>query len=394
MLTTNELRTERMTLVTQARVILTGAEGRDLTSEEDVQHKAIMVDVGKLRDRIEREERMQAVEAEMREVSTPAARPEVEGEDRSNLSMLASPEYRDAFIAWAASGEKAALRALSIAQATKGETLVPEEMLRSIVERKAQLNAVRRISTVISTDSIMPIPVSTGYGAAAWDVEGADYEESDDTFSEVTLGAHKATRIIKVSEELMQDERVNLIGHLGESFARAFNEIEETAFVVGSGSGQPTGVVTSASAGKTVASPTAITADELKDFKRSLKAQYRGQASFLMNDDTALLVDKLVIASEAGNYIWRPGLVQGQPDTLLGAPVVISEAMADPEAGLIPMLYGDFSFYWIGDRGSLALQRLNELYAASGQIGFRGNRRVDGILTQAEAMKKLTMAAS
>jgi HK97 family phage major capsid protein len=392
----NEMRTKRMTAVNEARAILTKAreEKRDLTSEEDGKHGEIMADVAKMRVDIEREERTAAAEAELRTVVQEASRLEVgeDAEQRTATGVLASPEYRDAFYAWAATGAES--RALEVGGATKGETLVPEEMFRGIIERLAQPNTIRSICRVITTESTMPIPVSTGYGAAAWTDESASYSESDDTFSEVILNAYKSTRIIKISDELLQDERVNLMGHLADSFGRSFSELEEASFADGDGSSKPTGVTVGASAGITVASPTAITADELKEFKAKLKSQYRGNSKFLLNSDTELIVDKLVIASEAGNYIWRPGLVQGVPDTLLGRPVVVSEAMPAPTAGNVSVCYGDFDFYWIGDRGTVGLKRLDELYAANGQVGFAASRRVDAKIVQAEAIKALTMAAS
>ena len=98
-------------------------------------------------------------------------------------------------------------------------------------------------------------------------------------------------------------------------------------------------------------------------------------------------------------YIWKPSLEIGKPDTILGRPVHTSQYMpalagttADKNKKV--MLFGDFGYYWIGDRGSRTLKRLNELYAVTDQVGFIGTQRVDGKLILTDAVKCLKMAAA
>jgi len=122
----------------------------------------------------------------------------------------------------------------------------------------------------------------------------------------------------------------------------------------------------------------------------SLGRSYRSKGTFLMADATAKLIRKLKDGDS--QYMWQPGITAGQPDKLLGRPVAISDNMPAATTGLKSVLFGDFSLYWIADRGTPSFQRLNELYAINGQVGFIGAERTDGKLTQAAGMKHLIQA--
>ena len=135
----------------------------------------------------------------------------------------------------------------------------------------------------------------------------------------------------------------------------------------------------------------AITADEIIDLIHSVKSGYRKKAVFLLNDSTAKALRRLKDGN--GQYLWQPGLKEGQPDKLLSYRLVTSAYMPEVASGAKPVLFGDFSSYWIADRQGRSFQRLNELYAATGQIGFRATQRVDGRLVQSEGLKCLAMKA-
>ena len=163
-----------------------------------------------------------------------------------------------------------------------------------------------------------------------------------------------------------------------------------TFFMGGSTSGKPLGVLAAtggAETGVTSASSTAITADELMDLFYSLKSPYRKKAVWVLNDSTIKAVRKL--KDSTGQYLWQPSLMAGTPDTLLGRPVKTSAYMPVIAAGAKTIAFGDFSYYWIADRQGRSFKRLNELYAANGQVGFLGSQRVDGKLVLSEAVKVL-----
>lgn len=280
--------------------------------------------------------------------------------------------------------------ALQVGTDSEGGFIVPEEFETTLIHSLENVNVMRQISTVIRTSSDRNIPVESTRGNAAWTAEEAAYNESDAAFSRVILGAHKLTRIMKVSEELLVDAFFDLENFTRDNFARSFGVPEEAAYVDGSGTGQPTGVADASQLGVSLAGAAAITFDEVIDLYYSLKRIYRGNGTFLASDDMMKLVRKLKDSN--GQYLWQPSLQAGEPDMLLNRPVMASDGMPVPTTGNKSLLFGDFSYYWIADRTGVVMQRLNELYAANGQVGFRMNMRVDGKLTLAEAVKHAIQA--
>ena len=131
--------------------------------------------------------------------------------------------------------------------------------------------------------------------------------------------------------------------------------------------------------------------DELIDLVYSLRAPYRKGAVFVLNDTTVKLLRKLKDGD--GQYLWRPGITENAPDTILGHRIVTSEFMPGVSAANKSIAFGDFSYYWIADRQGRTFKRLNELYATTGQIGFLASQRLDGKLILPEAIKVLQQKA-
>ena len=277
-----------------------------------------------------------------------------------------------------------------------GGYLVPDEYERTLVEALEEENIFRQLAKVIQTSSgDRKIPVVASKGTASWiDEEGA-YTESDDSFAQVSIGAYKLGTMIKVSEELLNDSVFDLESYISREFARRIGAKEEEAFFTGDGSGKPLGILAAsggAETGITAASATAITADELIDLFYSLKSPYRRNAVWVLNDSTIKAVRKLKDGS--GQYLWQPSLTAGTPDTILGRPVRTSAYMPAIAASAKTIAFGDFSYYWIADRQGRSFKRLNELYAANGQVGFLASQRVDGKMILPEAVKVLVQKAS
>jgi HK97 family phage major capsid protein len=111
-----------------------------------------------------------------------------------------------------------------------------------------------------------------------------------------------------------------------------------------------------------------------------------------MNDATVKILRKL--KDTTGNFLWQPSLTAATPDTILNRPVYTSAYAPVPTAGAKAVIFGDLSFYWVADRQGRSFRRLNELFAATGQVGFIATQRVDGKLILPEAVKVLKMKAS
>ena len=394
-----ELREKRAKAWDAAKAFLDSKRGTDgLLSAEDVAtYEKMEADVVNLGKEIDRLERQQALDAELNKpVNTPiTGKPGQPNPE--NKTGRASDEYKRAF--WNAMRSKTAgyevLNALQVGTDSEGGYLVPDEFERTLVEALQEENIFRTMAKIIQTASgDRKIPVVASKGTASWvDEEGA-IPESDDAFGQVSIGAYKLATMIKVSEELLNDSIFNLESYIAREFARRIGAKEEESFFIGNGTGKPTGIFNAtggAELGVTAASATAITVDEIMDLFYSLKSPYRKNAVFVMNDSTVKAIRKLKDGN--GQYLWQPSISAGQPDTILNRPVKTSAYVPTIAAGAKTIAFGDFGYYWIADRQGRSFQRLNELYAATGQVGFKATQRVDGKLILSEAIKVLQMKA-
>ena len=388
------------------------AESRDLTAEEKQEFERVEGEFDSLTERIKRQEKIEGHEVrgnavphqpETREVEETEERDAPESfrefnEQRAEARPQDDPEYRRAFFKWVTASDvrsldQAELRVLSKASAGAGLNLVPTAFARELIDSLRDFGVMRQISRIVTTDNgeALQVPSVTAHGTASWTAENAAYTASDETFGQATLNAYKAATLIKVSEELLADSAFDLDGYIRQEFGSRIGVLENTAYVAGDGTGKPTGVTTQASAGVTAAGGAAVTADELVDLYHSLSPPYRANAVFVLKDGTIKLVRKLKDADN--QYLWQPGLQAGAPDMLLGKPVYADPDMPTAAVNAVSVLFGDFSYYWIRDVNGVAFQRLDELYAENGQIGFRAHHRTDGKLLNTAAVKKLTQAA-
>lgn len=364
-----------------------------LSAEDEATYNKMEQEIVDLGREIQRRERQEAIDAELaKPVNTPiTSRPVTDGDE--DKTGRASKEYRGNF--WNAMRSKAPmpqiLNALQVGDDAEGGYLVPDEYEHTLIEALEEENIFRKLAHTVQTDSgERKIPVVASKGTANWIDEEGPYEDSDDNFTQITIGAHKLGTTIKISEELLRDSVFELEAYISREFARRIGAREEESFFIGDGNGKPLGILADAGGadvGVTAASATAITADELLDLFHSLKPAYRSKAVWVMNDATIKAIRKL--KDQNGQYLWQNSIVAGTPDTLLGRPVYTSAYMPTIEAGAKTIAFGDFKYYWIADRQGRTFKRLNELYAKNGQVGFIGSQRVDGKLTLTEAIKVL-----
>ena len=369
-----------------------------LSAEDDASYSRMEQEITDLGKEISRLERQEAFEKELSQpVNMPLIGRPAAGSLGKEKTGRASDEYRQNF--WNMMRSKTPMpqvvNALQIGTDSEGGYLVPDEYERTLVEALEEENVFRQLAKVIRTSSgDRKIPVVATKGTASWiDEEGA-YLESDDSFGQVSIGAYKVGTMIKVSEELLNDSVFDLEAYISREFARRIGAKEEEAFFTGDGSGKPLGVLAAtggAETGVTAASATAITADELIDLFYSLMSLSRITAVWVLNDSTIKAIRKL--KDNQGQYLWQPSLTAGAPDLLLGKPVRTSAYMPAIAADAKTVAFGDFSYYWIADRQGRSFKRLNELYAATGQVGFLASQRVDGKLVLPEAIKVLAQKA-
>ena len=390
-----ELREKRAKVWEQAKAFLDEKRGENglLSAEDTATYEKMETEVVNLGKEIERLERQATIDLELSKATSTALKT-IPGAGAEKQGR-ASDEYAQAF--WQHMRNRGGYEvrnALTIGTDSEGGYLVPDEFERTLVEALEEENLMRQLAKVITTSSgDKKIPVVASKGTASWVDEEGLIPDSDDSFGQVSIGAYKLATMIKVSEELLNDSIFNLESYIAKEFARRIGAKEEEAFLVGDGTGKPTGIFDDTHGGEigvTTAAAT-IKMDEIFDLFYSLKSPYRKRAVFITNDATVKEIRKL--KDGQGQYLWQPSVTAGEPDTILNRPVKTSAYVPTIEPGAKVMAFGDFGYYWIADRQGRAFQRLNELYAATGQVGFRAAQRVDGKLILKEAIKILQVKA-
>ena len=395
-MTINELREKRNSVWEKAKAFLASHRNESgvLSAEDTATYEAMEKEVVDLGTAIKQLERQEAMEREMNAAtSTPITTKPAAGAKADPKTGRASDAYTEAFWKQARNNTSYDIRnALQVGVDTEGGYLCPDTFENQLVTGLTAKNVVRGLAHVISTSSGQhKIPVVANRGTASWVEEEGPIPEGDDTFGQQYIGAHKVGTLIKVAEELLNDSAFDLEAYFVAEFARRIGNKEEEAFLNGDGAGKPTGILNDAEVGVTAASATAITADELIDLFYSLPAPYRANAVWVMNDSTMRYICKL--KDTAGQFLWQKALHEGEHETLLGKPIYHSPFAPEVAAGAKPILFGDLSYYWIGDRKGITFRRLNERYADTGQVGFLASKRLDGKLILPEAIKCLQMKA-
>ena len=278
-----------------------------LSAEDDATYSAMEQDLTDLTTEIKRMERRDAMEAEL---NKPVGKPLIQMPEKPNAEEKkgrASNAYKEDFSRHLR-GKIPIHNVLSESTDADGGYLVPEEFEQDIVTGLDAANVIRSIAKVITTRNDRKIPISVGHSVATWTAENAAFTESNPTFGQKEIDAYKLTDLIRISVELLQDTAFPLEQYIANEFARAFGIAEEQAFCVGTGSGQPTGIfiANGGTVGVTASANNAITADELINLVYVLKAPYRRNAKFLMNDATISAIRKLKDGN--GVYLWQLSL--------------------------------------------------------------------------------------
>lgn len=391
-----QLREKRAQLWDSTKAFLDSKRNENglLSAEDTTTYEKMESDVVNLGKEIDRLERQAVLDLELSKPTSSIIRNNPNGNIGEEKTGRASNEYKSAF--WKTMRNKNSFdvqNALQIGTDSEGGFLAPDEFEKTLIESLEEQNIFRQLANIVTTSSgDKKIPVVATKGTASWVDEEGVIPESDDSFGQVSIGAYKLATMIKVSEELLNDSIFNLESYIAKEFARRIGAKEEEAFFIGDGIGKPTGVFNAtggAELGVTAAGVTAITLDEIMDLFYSLKSPYRKNAIFTMNDSTVKAIRKLKDGN--GQYIWQPSLTAGTPDTILNRPVRTSAYIPALGSAAKTIAFGDFSYYWVADRQGRSFQRLNELYAATGQVGFKATQRVDGKLILPEAIKVLQM---
>ena len=272
---------------------------------------------------------------------------------------------------------------------SEGGYLVPDSFEHRVVQAMKEKNVMRRLGTVILTERTLKIPVAKGLGPADWVPEEGVIPVTEGEFDEIRIEAYKVATTIRVSDELLEDCGFDLEDFIISQFADRIARAEEQAFLYGDGKAKPLGLIHQLEREVITEEAGKISTDDLLELIHAIPPKYRDGAVLLMHDSTLRELYKLQTAN--GSSIWNENLKKGQPLTILGHRVITSPAMPMIESGKVPIFFGNFSFYTIGDRQHRRVKRLNEVYAQQGQVAYIMSQRVDAKLLDKNAVAALKM---
>lgn len=276
----------------------------------------------------------------------------------------------------------------SVGKAMNGMFELPMESSREYQTALKKESFFRNIATCVDAPRTnSTIWISDSEVDASFVGEGAQVSTIDvtDSLMDKEIKCNKVAVITAYRNDLVSDIGFDVKRNLITIFAKGFNRAEENAFINGTGVDMPIGILHETDGAEVGVTTTSITFDNISELFLSVKARYRKNGVWIMNDDTALALRKLKDAD--GNYIWNHNT-----DTIFGKPVYVSEFMPNIESGKKPIVFGDFSYYWIVNRSGILVRTLSERFALKQQTGYMACEYLDARLLRSEAIKVIQMA--
>lgn len=424
MKTSKELREEFGRLVTRQRALLDGAEEakRSMTAEEDQEYGKLEKEIGDIEIKIQRTERQEIRAAEIAaRQSEPVDRPAVDQPSdsgaradlsqfrgltkgqRERMEQFAALEYRSAFAAYLAGREEEAeKRALSVGTAAEGGYTVPQEQfVRELIKSVDNEAVIRPMARVIQ------VPQAQTLGAPVLDADPADAdwtteletgsEDSTMAFGKRELNPQPVAKLLKVSKKLLRASPLGMENIVRDRLGYKLGVTQSNAFSTGDGASKPLGIYTASAQGISTSRDVnvgngsgGVDADGFITARYTLRAGYR--PTWHLHRLVLAAIRKLKATS--GDYLWQPGLANGTPPSFLDHPYVIDEyAPSTISAGNYVAVLGDFSYYWIAEALMMEIQRLDELYAATNQVGYIIRAEVDAMPVLEDAFVRCTITA-
>ncbi len=342
------------------------------------------------------------VKARLDKVSRAASRPAMSG------GAPASDEVKGFVNGYLRRGRENEIKSLNTGVPSDGGYAVPKAIDAMIASELVEISPIRSLAQVVQTGtSGYRKLVSTGGTASGWVSEVAPRGQTEaPKFAEIAPPSGDLFANPAASQTMLDDAAFDIESWLASEIAIEFARAEGAAFINGTGINQPEGFLSAANssaedgvrafgsvqyigsgdAGGFDAAPEA----KLIDLIHSLKSGHRQGASFVMNSATLATVRKLKTSD--GAFLWQPGLVEGQPDRLLGYPVVEAEDMPDVAGGTFPIAFGNFRHgYLIAEHS--ATRVLRDPFTNKPFVHFYATKRVGGQVLDSNAIKLLKIEA-
>lgn len=282
---------------------------------------------------------------------------------------------------------------------TAGGYTIPEGFAGRIVELMEKVSDLTMWANILRTDTgnTIPFPINddtSNTGELIGENSDLSSSSADLVFSVYNLVAYKmSSKLIKVSNELLQDNGVNLTDYLAKKLAIRVGKIANYYYTVGTGSSQPKGFLQTR--GAVTASTSTFTLAELSAFQDQIDPIYRSgdKVAWSMNSAILAEIKALGIAATAWGQVWTPSFRDGQPDLILGKPYFFNQDMSATSAtGDKIVAYGDWSKFNIRIVNDFTLKILGERYAEYDQLAFFGLMRTDSFLEDTTAVKYLEIS--
>jgi HK97 family phage major capsid protein len=305
------------------------------------------------------------------------------------VQSLGEPDEKaqtKAYLNYIRTGERPTKTAMTEASDPGGGYLVPGQQMNRIVAKRDEFSIARLsgAQVISSSQSVLHVPYEdTSHTNFSITAEAGSISEGEPTIGDLAITVYKFTKLVKVTEELLDDQQADLEGWLADAFGRAWALTENAYTVAGTGSGQPQGILYGGTAGKTFTGTAAITAAEVVALHHVLPAAYADGAVWTMRNATLGYLRGLT-----GSPFYFSPTPNGTTNSLDGAPVYLSDSMGIySTTANQSMCIGNWNYYVLADRKSLTIRRLNELYAANGYVGLLATVRFGGGVSQAEAFQ-------
>ena len=295
---------------------------------------------------------------------------------------------------------------MSTTTTTEGGYTVQSNVAATLIDALKAYGGMRSVATVIQTSmgNALSFPTSDGTSEVGeWIAQNTTATGADPSFGTVALNVFKASsKIVAVPFELLQDSQIDIEAFVAGRLATRLGRITNTGFTVGTGSGQPNGIVTAATTGVTAANATSqvtsIIYDSIIDLIHSVDPAYRARpCSFMMNDASVKVIRKIKDGQSRPLFVpgYEVGVPGGAPDTLCGYPIIVNQDVAVMAANAKSIIFGDLASYYIRDVMEATLFRFTDsAYTKLGQVGFLAWMRTGGNLIDTSAVRLFVNAAT
>lgn len=269
---------------------------------------------------------------------------------------------------------------------------VPTSFYGQIMELARYTGPMLDVAFILSTSGgeSIQIPRTNAYSTGSVTAEAAGFNESDPTFQAfLTLGAFKESTFFQVSTEILEDNGVDLLGYIATNVGQAVGYAVNSHLTTGTGTTQPTGIMTSAGSGVTSGTTGTFGYTDVVDLVYSTDAAVRRMPGFGVMGATSAIAQMRKVQDGAGAYIWQPSLILGQPDRVLGYPTTENPHMAALATSSKSLVAGDLKSFIVRQVGGIRLDRSDDYAFGNGLVTFRATWRGDSGLPQSSHVKYL-----